>query len=153
MTATTSTPQTPHAGSNAPCRVCGFSLWIPVARLQVSDVGLYDDARFPGRTLLSLREHYTDLLDVPPDVSSAFVQDLRSLRDAVRQVTRAPRVNYAVLGNAEPHVHWHVIPRHPDREPLPHNSPWQDPRPRTKLSAYDRTRTTASLREALEQTG
>jgi diadenosine tetraphosphate (Ap4A) HIT family hydrolase len=43
-------------------------------------------------------------------------------------VTGAPRINYAVLSNAEPHLHAHLIPRQPASEALPSRPPWNDPR-------------------------
>jgi hypothetical protein len=38
------------------CVVCGFALWLPVARLVVADAAVYDDRRFPGRLLVSAHE-------------------------------------------------------------------------------------------------
>jgi len=37
------------------CATCGFELHHPIATLSVSALGLYDDARFPGRCILALR--------------------------------------------------------------------------------------------------
>lgn len=116
-----------------PCGTCGFELWVPVARLRVSRAGLYDDARFPGRSLLALDRHEEDLSALQEDELHAFMADLRDLSEAVKRVTGAPRVNVAVLGNVVPHLHWHVIPRRPDTEPLPGRSPWDDPRERRNL--------------------
>ncbi len=117
--------------------------------MRVSTAGLYDDARFPGRCLLVLDEHHDDLLDVPSELMSAYLADLRDLRDAIRNVTGAQRVNYAALGNAEPHVHWHVVPRRPDTEPQPGRSPWQDPRPQTRLPRGEREDLARTLRARL----
>lgn len=129
-----------------PACPCGFALWVPLVRLRVSTAGLYDDARFPGRCLLSLDEHYEDLFDVPTDVLALYLEDLRDLCGAVRAATGVAKINYAVLGNAEPHVHWHVVPRRPGHEPLPDRSPWQDPRPVTPLGGARRTALVAALR-------
>jgi diadenosine tetraphosphate (Ap4A) HIT family hydrolase len=43
-----------------------------------------------------------------------FLQDLARLGDAVLKVTGAERINYAILGNLEPALHGHVIPRYAD---------------------------------------
>ena len=51
-----------------------------------------------------------------PDVRLAFMDDMARLGDAVLQVTGAVRVNYEMLGNLEPALHAHVVPRH-DTEP------------------------------------
>jgi len=39
------------------CDQCRFDLWLPVASLFVSELGFYDDARFPGRCILAFRDH------------------------------------------------------------------------------------------------
>ena len=54
-----------------------------------------------------------------------FLADMAALGDAVQKVTRALRINYAILGNQEPALHAHVIPRFHD-EPARHatSHPW-----------------------------
>ena len=119
----------------ASCKDCGFELWLPLASLRVSDLGLYSDARFPGRSILKLRDHWDSIEDLPDAVALDFFADLKLAMAALRRVTGAERVNFAVLGNAVPHVHGHLIPRFPAAESKPHSSPWDDPRPRAKLEA------------------
>ena len=54
-----------------------------------------------------------------------FLQDLARLGDAVLKVTGAERINYAILGNLEPALHAHVIPRYADEpEKLRTAHPW-----------------------------
>lgn len=54
-----------------------------------------------------------------------FLCDLGRLGEAVRRVTRATRINYAIFGNLEPALHAHVHPRFDD-EPieLRTQNPW-----------------------------
>lgn len=121
--------------------------------LRVSHVGLYDDARFPGRCLLALRDHHEDVTEIDTGVLQDFMLDLRDLTRAVKRVTGAPRVNVAVLGNAVPHVHWHAVPRLPDRESFPSQSPWNDPRPKAGLDAVELRRLRGSLVQELGHHG
>lgn len=115
------------------CPVCGFTLWLPVASLRVSTLGLYDDARFPGRCLLALDEHVEDILDLDSDIACAFWLDARDAAKAIAQATRPRRMNYAILGNAVAHVHLHLIPRPVGGDPIPHKSPWSHPEPVSPL--------------------
>lgn len=131
------------------CTACGFQLWTHLATLEVSEVGLYDDSRFPGRLMVSLREHYEHLDEVPEDVSTAFMRDVRLCSLVLRRDLGAHRVNLAVLGNQEAHVHAHLIPRRSSDEPMPHNAPWQDPRPRTQMSVPQRDEVIGRLIAAL----
>lgn len=46
-----------------------------------------------------------------------FLRDMAALGDAVLAVTGAERINYEILGNVEPALHAHVIPRHASEDP------------------------------------
>lgn len=47
-----------------------------------------------------------------------FLDDMAKLGDAILHITGAERINYEILGNVEPALHAHVIPRYAaeDRE-------------------------------------
>ncbi len=49
----------------------------------------------------------------------AFLKDMVILGEAVARVTKAVKVNYAMLGNTDPHLHCHVHARYED-EPEPY---------------------------------
>jgi len=134
------------------CRICGFELWVPIAGLSVSTVGLYDDARFPGRCLVALNEHYDHLEDVPESTASKLMNEMQAVGRALRATLNALHVNYAVLGNTHPHVHAHVIPRYAD-DPNPLRPPWEHPLPATALSRSQRDRIIGRLRLTLESAG
>jgi len=122
-------------GSNA-CGVCGFELWNPISptsALAVSELSLYDDARFAGRSILRLREHEESLDQLSPELASAFMADIQKVSRALRKVTGSERINVAILGNTVPHVHAHLIPRYAGDEQYPGKSPWDDPRPKATL--------------------
>lgn len=124
------------ADADDPCGECGFALWNPIEThhsLRAGDLGLYDDARFPGRCILRLREHATDLTQVSLATLSAFMEDIQIVMRAMYLATGADRVNIAILGNEQPHVHAHLIPRYRSREAQPNRTPWDDPRPPAKL--------------------
>lgn len=115
------------------CLQCGFELYKPISVLHVSNLGLYDDDRFPGRCILSLHHHYEDLTEVPENLMNAYMDDIRHAMKTIKNVTGCSRVNLAILGNAVPHVHAHLIPRYPEREENPNQSPWNDPRMKNTL--------------------
>jgi diadenosine tetraphosphate (Ap4A) HIT family hydrolase len=56
---------------------------------------------------------------------SQFLVDMARLGDALLKVTNALRINYAILGNVEPALHAHVIPRYADEPETQRSShPW-----------------------------
>jgi diadenosine tetraphosphate (Ap4A) HIT family hydrolase len=46
-----------------------------------------------------------------------FLLDMAALGDAVLETTGADRINYEILGNVEPALHAHIIPRHASEDP------------------------------------
>jgi diadenosine tetraphosphate (Ap4A) HIT family hydrolase len=54
-----------------------------------------------------------------------FLVDMARLGDALLKVTNALRINYAILGNLEPALHAHVIPRYAEEPPALRTAhPW-----------------------------
>lgn len=135
------------------CPECGFELWLPIGRLSVTTVGLYDDARFPGRLIVALDEHHEHFDELPPELTTRFVADLQAAGRLLRQATGSQRINYAVLGNMEPHIHAHVIPRGGPHDPQPNKAPWQSSAPRAALAADERAKLIADLARALVDQG
>lgn len=131
------------------CNECGFTLWRPVHALPHSLVGLYDDARFPGRCIVSFIDHADRFEDLPPDSVLSFVMDVNKVARAVMKSTGCDRVNIAIMGNAVSHVHAHIIPRYAGQEQYPKKSPWNDPRPVMHLTPGDITAICQSISSEL----
>jgi diadenosine tetraphosphate (Ap4A) HIT family hydrolase len=129
------------------CDVCGFQLWTPIAALGVSQLSLYDDSRFPGRCILMLNDHHEELDELEEELLLKFMKDIQLASKAIKLVTGSGRVNVAVLGNAVAHVHAHLIPRFPDQEPNPSQSPWNDTREKTLLQAEAKELLVQQLRD------
>jgi diadenosine tetraphosphate (Ap4A) HIT family hydrolase len=132
------------------CGECGFELWYPVAAesLRISRLGLYNDARFPGRALLVLDRHAEHMDELSDPLLSLLWSDAALVGSRLRRLTGALRINYAVLGNAQAHLHVHLIPRQTS-DPLPSRSPWADPRPMTELPPDELDGLTRELELAL----
>lgn len=135
------------------CEECNFELWNPIAspdftKLSCSWLSLYDDDRFPGRCILAYDRHeedfaYMDLFDM-----TAFMSDAQKVGKAIQKVTGARRINYAILGNAVPHVHVHIIPRY-GSDPVPNKSPWNHPDKIRPLNDEEKHRIINSIRSEL----
>ena len=133
-------------------QVCQFELWLPIAQLDVSALGLYDDARFPGRCLLVLDEHFEDLREVPPDLASAFMYDTQRAASAIANVVVPDRLNYAILGNVAPHIHMHIIPRTRRSDPNFGRPPWERSDKPVPLNIQEKNSLILALTEALSGT-
>ena len=124
----------------SPCSTCNFELYNVIALLPNSTLGLYDDNRFPGRSILTLNKHYSHLEDIPDNELLMFMQEIKQAVASIKRTTKVDRVNIAILGNAVSHVHAHLIPRYPEQETFPNKSPWNDERELQPLNLLDKER-------------
>jgi diadenosine tetraphosphate (Ap4A) HIT family hydrolase len=129
-------------------KACDWQMHAVIGPLQVSTLGLYDDVRFPGRSVLALDEHHVDFTDISDELAQAFLVDIRRAAKAIQRVTGCDRMNYAIMGNHEPHVHAHLIPRVRDC-PVARKPPWTHPDPPRPLPPQRRIELIAQIEAAL----
>jgi diadenosine tetraphosphate (Ap4A) HIT family hydrolase len=86
--------------------------WDFVARLSISSLYLAKNQTYRGQCVLVFDPRHAPR---PDDLSreewAALSEDLRVAAVAVVSAVRPDHVNVASLGNAAPHLHWHVVPR------------------------------------------
>ncbi|WP_171469601.1 HIT family protein [Frigoriglobus tundricola] len=68
---------------------------------------------YTGYCLLASRAHATELSQLGPN-RAAFLNELALLAEAIEACFRPQKLNYELLGNLVPHLHWHVFPRSAD---------------------------------------
>jgi diadenosine tetraphosphate (Ap4A) HIT family hydrolase/predicted kinase len=62
--------------------------------------------------------HVADPTELSPDEASAYFEEVLRVARAVERHVKPIKMNLEMLGNSLPHLHTHVIPRHPgDGEP------------------------------------
>jgi diadenosine tetraphosphate (Ap4A) HIT family hydrolase len=108
------------------CPACAGQ-W-PDAELRIADCGstiayLHDDQFFEGWTVLVLKRHATELWELEPDERARLIEEVSRVAEAVGRAFGAAKLNYELLGNVLPHIHWHLIPRRAD-DPSPKAPAW-----------------------------
>jgi len=98
-----------------------------------------------------LRQHADDFSELRDDIAHAFVGDTQMAARVIRKVTGAPRINYAILGNVESHVHFHLIPRGHKADPIPNLAPWAHPVKRSNLDHEQAKRLMSGIRSAISK--
>jgi diadenosine tetraphosphate (Ap4A) HIT family hydrolase len=88
-----------------------------VARMNSGWAVLGDPQITSGYCLLLPDPVVSDLNALTGDARRQFLDDMATLGDAVLKVTGAERINYEILGNVEPALHAHVIPRFTSEDP------------------------------------
>ena len=109
---------------------------------------LHDDQFFPGWTVLVLKRHATELFDLSIEERSALVDDVARGAQVVAVEFQAIKMNYALLGNLIPHIHWHLIPRQAG-DPSPRDPVWSVPHEPVSLGAEERNERIARIRRRL----
>jgi diadenosine tetraphosphate (Ap4A) HIT family hydrolase len=106
-----------------------------------------DDADYPGFCRVILERHVSEMTDLAAPERERLMRVVFDAEAALRESVAPDKVNLASLGNAVPHLHWHVIPRWRDDRHFP-KPIWAEPaRERATSRSADRQR----LRAAFER--
>ncbi|MBN2386223.1 MAG: hypothetical protein JXB85_04330 [Anaerolineales bacterium] len=89
---------------------------------------LCDIQYLPGYTVLLPDPVVASINDLDRPQRAAFLSDMASIGDALLEVTDTLRVNYAILGNSDPFLHAHIVPRYASEpEAVRRHLPWSYP--------------------------
>lgn len=97
-----------------------------IIELPYSYVILNRDQYFPGYTLLFTKNHVIELFHLDRDVRAALMEEISSVAEALYAIYTPDKINYELLGNMVPHIHWHIVPRF-SSEPLWPRPIWAEP--------------------------
>ena len=130
------------------CRRWDDDCDLRVVELEHSFVVLNRDQYFPGYTLLFTRQHVTELFHLDRDVRSGLMEEVSRAAGALFTLFRPDKINYELLGNMVPHIHWHLVPRHAS-EPLWPRPIWSEPHSELLLSPEEYQDRIRLIRQAL----
>jgi diadenosine tetraphosphate (Ap4A) HIT family hydrolase len=110
-----------------PCTVCAGA-WPAqshkIVDLELSAVYLFEDQFFAGWTVLVLKRHAIELFHLTKDERSRLMEEISAVATALAMAFEPVKLNYELLGNQTPHIHWHVIPRLAG-DPAPKEPVWR----------------------------
>ena len=140
-----------------PCGICAMIDRIKanafpdfIAELKSCYVILGDQQYYRGYCVLFAKLHATELYLMPADTARLLFDEMRLVAEAIASVVNPWKMNYECLGNSEPHVHWHLLPRY-ESDALRHGPVWLRPESERKvtLDESDRRALIGSLRHEL----
>ena len=102
--------------------------------------------------MLFAKLHATELYLMPADAARQLADEMRLTAEAIAAVVKPWKMNYECLGNSEPHVHWHLLPRQETETDEMRRGPiWLRPESERKvpLDENDRRALIASIRSQL----
>lgn len=97
-----------------------------IADLGLSKVYLHDDQFFLGWTVVVFQRHATELFQLAPTERFQLIEEVNRVAKILAEVYQAKKMNYELLGNQLPHIHWHIIPRL-SSDPAPLEPVWRVP--------------------------
>jgi len=118
--------------SAAECRACRGD-WPPAETL-IADCG-------PANA-------YPELWELARDERDALMDGVTEVSRALAAVYEAKKMNYELLGNALPHIHWHLVPRRAD-DPVPRLPVWTHAHEPLALSPAEQRARIAAIRTRL----
>jgi diadenosine tetraphosphate (Ap4A) HIT family hydrolase len=121
-----------------------------IAELKSCYVILGDQQFYRGYCVLFAKLHATELYLMPADDARLLADEMRLVAEAIATVVKPWKMNYECLGNGEPHVHWHLLPRY-ETDEMRRVPVWLRPESERKvpLDENDRRALIASLRTQL----
>jgi diadenosine tetraphosphate (Ap4A) HIT family hydrolase len=122
-----------------------------IADLGLSNAYLRDDQFFPGWTIVVFKRHATELFHLAPTERIQLMEEVNLISKVVAQVFEAKKMNYELLGNQLPHIHWHIIPRLAD-DPAPLEPVWRVQHEPLLRSEPDLQSTIQRLQQAIQAT-
>jgi len=95
-----------------------------IADLGLSKAYLHEDQFFSGWTVVVFKRHATELFHLAPTERIQLMEEVSRIANTLADVYQARKINYELLGNQLPHIHWHVIPRLA-QDPAPLEPVWR----------------------------
>lgn len=83
-----------------------------ITRLKSGWLVIGDVQPLPGYCVLLADPVVADLTDLNESKRAEYCLDMACVGDALLKATDAYRVNYEILGNSEPALHAHIMPRY-----------------------------------------
>jgi diadenosine tetraphosphate (Ap4A) HIT family hydrolase len=114
-----------------------------------SYVVLNRDQFFPGYCLLFTKEHVTELFHLDRVVRAELIENINQVAQALYTVFQPDKLNYELLGNMVPHMHWHLVPRYAT-EPLWPRPIWAEPHLESYLRPEEYHQRIELIRKALQ---
>lgn len=119
-----------------------------IMKLKFGSLFLHWNQSYMGRCLYIPNVHADDFLDIDYELFSNLNKEMLLICRAIERVCHPDLINFASLGNAVRHFHYHIIPRY-QHDPNWGSPPW--PAAEKKLTKEEYDTLIAMIRTELEE--
>ncbi|NVO00078.1 MAG: HIT family protein [Geobacteraceae bacterium] len=120
-----------------------------IAELEQCYVTLNRDQFFPGYCFVFAKSHVTELFHLEKPVRSGIIEEVNRVAEALYRLFNPAKINYELLGNMVPHMHWHIVPRF-TTDPLWPRPIWSEPHEPVELDSDEYQKHIQLIQKALE---
>lgn len=85
---------------------------LPIGKLELSEIRLLDDVRWPWLLLVPMREGMSEVFDLVDADQKTLANETVQASQALKKITQPTKINTAAIGNIVRQLHVHVIARH-----------------------------------------
>jgi diadenosine tetraphosphate (Ap4A) HIT family hydrolase len=122
-----------------------------IAELEQCYVLLNRDQFFPGYCFVLTKSHVTELFHLDKTVRGTVIEEVNVVAEALFKAFNPAKINYELLGNMVPHMHWHVVPRFTTDKLWPRPI-WSEPHEPQNLSPSESAERIALIQQSLRKT-
>ena len=119
-----------------------------IVELAHSFVLLNRDQFFPGYTFVFSKVHVTELFHLDRKKRIHVMEEVAAIASVLSMLFKADKINYELLGNMVPHMHWHLVPRF-RTDPLWPRPIWAVPHEEVILSPAGYAERIGQIRKAI----
>lgn len=94
-----------------------------IAELQTGYVVLADNQFYKGYVIFLCKRHVSELHFLDSEFALTYLKEMMLVAKTVWLAFKPRKLNYELLGNSEPHLHWHIIPRY-ENDPKKESPIW-----------------------------
>jgi len=132
------------------CRKWQDDVDLQVAELEECFVTLNRDQFFPGYCFVFAKKHVTELFHLDATRRHAIIDEVNRVAEALNELFQPTKMNYELLGNMVPHMHWHLVPRF-TTDPLWPRPIWAEPHDEVILTTAEYEERIAMIREKMNR--
>jgi diadenosine tetraphosphate (Ap4A) HIT family hydrolase len=112
---------------------------------------LCDMQHLPGYSILLPDPVVGSINDLSREQRADYLCDMVTVGDALLDVTGSFRINYAILGNSDPVLHAHIVPRYlTEPDGIRQGPPWSYPKETLSSRLFDYERDKELIRSLSE---
>ena len=111
---------------------------------------LNPDQYFRGYSFVTLKWHTEELYQLTDKDRKNFLEDMSKIASGLAKAFSPDKMNYELLGNGMPHLHWHLIPRY-KTDPLWGRPIWTGSRNRRRLGREEYDEIVSQLKKSLSE--